>query len=253
MITTTKPIHAVIVEDEPLGRDVIRELLRTDSDVNVVAECSNGRDAIAVIESQRPELVFLDVRMPEIDGFDVLSGLNTDRLPVVVFVTAYDEYAVRAFEVNAVDYLLKPFDRERFYRAVARAKAQVRRNEEESIGERILSLLERRHLERFVVKSRGRILFIKSREVDWIEAEGNYARLHVQKESHLIRNTIGSLETQLDPERFVRIHRSQIVNMDRICELRPWWHGEYRVILKDGTELTLSRSYRERVRALIFE
>lgn len=235
---TTKAIRTVIVEDEPLGRALIRELLRNDSEVKVVGECTNGHEAIAVIEDQKPDLVFLDVRMPEVDGFDVLSALPASQSPVIVFVTAYDEYAVRAFEVNAVDYLLKPFDRERFHRALTRAKDQIRR----APGE------QRQYSERLVVKSGGRIFFLKTEEVDWIAAEGNYVRLHVKTESFLLRTTITNLEQQLDPSKFARIHRSQIVNIDRIRELRPWWHGEYRVLLKDGSQLTLTRSYRHRLR-----
>jgi two-component system LytT family response regulator len=235
---TAKTIRAVIVEDEPLGRAVIRELLRNDSEVKVVGECTNGHEAVAVIEDQKPDLVFLDVRMPEVDGFDVLSSLPASQAPVVVFVTAYDEYAVRAFEVNAVDYLLKPFDRERFHRALTRAKEQIRCAPSE----------DRQYSERLVVKSGGRIFFLKTEEVDWIAAEGNYVRLHVKAESFLLRTTITNLEQQLDPAKFARIHRSQIVNIDRIRELRPWWHGEYHVLLKDGSRLTLSRSYRHRLR-----
>jgi two-component system LytT family response regulator len=235
---TAKAIRTVIVEDEPLGRAVIRELLRNDSEVKVVGECTNGHEAIAVIEDQKPDLVFLDVRMPEVDGFDVLSALPPSQAPVVVFVTAYDEYAVRAFEVNAVDYLLKPFDRDRFQRALTRAKDQIRR----------VPSADRRYSERLVVKSGGRIFFLKTEEVDWIAAEGNYVRLHVKTDSFLLRTTITNLETHLDPSKFARIHRSQIVNIDRIRELRPWWHGEYQVLLKDGSQLTLSRSYRHRLR-----
>jgi two-component system LytT family response regulator len=241
----TKPISAVIVEDEPLGRDLIRALLRNDSEVNVVGESDNGRDALKVIEKTEPDLVFLDVRMPEIDGFEVLAGLRRHHAPVVVFVTAYDEYAVRAFEVNAVDYLLKPFDRDRFHQALDRAKTQIR-----FIGG---DAHTRHYPERLLVKSGSRIVFVRTDEVDWIEAQGNYVRLHVKKETHLLRTTIRNLEDHLDPSRFARIHRSQIVNIDRIRELRPWWHGEYQVLLKDGTQLTLSRTYRERIQHLMLD
>ena len=240
----TKPISAVIVEDEPLGRDLIRELLRSDSDVTLVGECGNGHEALSMLEQKRPDLVFLDVRMPEIDGFEVLAGLGR-QTPVVVFVTAYDEYAVRAFEVNAVDYLLKPFDRERFQQALDRAKTQIRFRGADGKS--------RPYPERLLVKSGSRIVFVRTDEVDWIEAEGNYVRLHVKKDTHFLRTTISNLEEHLDPTRFARIHRSQIVNIDRIRELRPWWHGEYHVLLKDGTQLTLSRTYRERIHDLMFD
>jgi two-component system LytT family response regulator len=232
-----KPISTVIVEDEPLGRDLIRELLRGDPEVEVVGECVNGQEALSVIGKTLPDLVFLDVRMPQIDGFEVVAGLPKNHAPVIVFVTAYDEYAVRAFEVHAVDYLLKPFDRDRFQHAVERAKAQIRGAEAD----------HRRYPERLLVKANGRIVFVRTDEVDWIEAEGNYVRLYVKKESHLLRTTVHNIEDHLDPAKFARIHRSQIVNLDRIRELRPWWHGEYQVLLKDGTQLTLSRSYRDRI------
>ena len=237
-MTGAKSIRAMIVEDEPLGRAVIRELLRSDSEVRVIGECANGPDAISMIQQNRPDLLFLDVRMPEMDGFDMLSALPPNHTPAVVFVTAYDEYAVRAFEVNAVDYLLKPFDRERFQRAVERAKSQIRHEPGQ----------EKMYPERLIVRSAGRIIFVRAEDVDWMESEGNYVRLHVKKESHLLRTTISKLETLLDPSRFARIHRSHIVSIDRICELRPWWHGEYHVLLKDGTKLVLSRTYRERLK-----
>ncbi len=256
MATEAKPIRAVIVDDEPLGRTVIREMLRRDQDFAVVGECANGHEAIAVIEDERPDLIFLDVQMPEVDGFEVLAALNTDQLPMVIFVTAYDQYAVSAFEVHAVDYLLKPFDRERFGKALQRAKAQLQHERPNDVSQRILALLEEqrtrpKYLERLVIKTNGRIFFLKTEEIDWISAEGNYVNLHVKKDSYLLRETISNLEVQLDPQRFARIHRSQIVNLDRIQELRHWSHGEYQVILHDGVELMLSRSYREKLHGLL--
>ena len=233
MNTSAKPLRAVVVEDEPLGRALLRQMLAREPDVNLVAECAGGNEAISILERTHPDLVFLDVRIPDRDGFDVLSAASLSSSTAIVFVTAHDEYAVRAFDYNAVDYLLKPFDRDRFQRALDRARSHVRQTQGRS-----------RYLERVVVKSRGSIFFLKTGEVDWIEAEGNYVRLHIGNESHLIRATIGGMESQLDPQRFVRIHRSQIVNIDRIRELRPWWHGEYHVLLKDGTQLILSRNYR---------
>lgn len=252
MATEAKPIRAVIVDDEPLGRTVIREMLRRDQDFAVVGECANGHEAITVIQDERPDLIFLDVQMPEIDGFEVLAALNDDQLPIVIFVTAYDQYAVSAFEVHAVDYLLKPFDRERFGKALQRAKAQLQHERPNDVSQRILALLEEqrtkpKYLERLVIKTNGRIFFLKTEEIDWISAEGNYVNLHVKKDSYLLRETISNLEAQLDPQRFARIHRSQIVNLDRIRELRHWSHGEYQVILHDGVELMLSRSYREKL------
>lgn len=252
MATEGKPIRAVIVDDEPLGRTVIREMLRREPEFAIVGECANGHEAIAAINTERPDLVFLDVQMPEVDGFDVLSALDADQLPLVIFVTAYDQYAVNAFEVHAVDYLLKPFDRERFGKALQRAKDQLQREQTSDVGQRILALLEEqrakpKYLERLVIKTNGRIFFLKTEEIDWISAEGNYVNLHVKKDRYLLRETISHLETQLDPQRFARIHRSQIVNLDRIRELRHWSHGEYQIILHSGEELMLSRSYREKL------
>lgn len=256
MATEAKTIRAIIVDDEPLGRTVIREMLRRDQDFAVVGECANGHEAIAVIKAERPDLIFLDVQMPEVDGFEVLSALDAGHLPMVIFVTAYDQYAVGAFEVHAVDYLLKPFDRERFGKALQRAKAQLQREYTSDVSQRILALLEEqrirpKYLERLVIKNNGRIFFLKTEEIDWISAEGNYVNLHVKKDSYLLRETISSLESQLNPQRFARIHRSQIVNLDRIRELRHWSHGEYQVVLHDGVELMLSRSYREKLNGLV--
>lgn len=251
-----KTIRVAIIDDEPLGRTVIREMLRGDAEVELIAECANGHEAIELIQQQRPDLVFLDVQMPEVDGFEVLSALETAQLPVVIFVTAYDEYAVRAFEVHAVDYLLKPFDRERFNKALRHAKSCLRREQSHDLNERILALLEEQkaktsYLERLMIKAGGRVFFLKVAEIDWIEAQGNYVCLHVRRDSYLLREMIGNLETRLDPARFPRIHRSQIVNLDRVRELRPWSHGEYHVILHDGTQLILSRSYRDRLHELL--
>jgi two-component system, LytTR family, response regulator len=256
MKASPKLIRLVIVDDEPLGRTVIREMLRGEAELEVVGECANGHEAVAVIQAQKPDLVFLDVQMPEVDGFEVLSALAAQPLPLIIFVTAYDQYAVRAFEVHAVDYLLKPFDRERFSKALQRAKSYLQQARGNEVNERILALLEERqakpkHLERLVIKANGRVFFLKTDEIDWIEAEGNYVCLHVKRESYLLRETISGLEVQLDPQKFSRIHRSQIVNLDRIKELQPWSHGEYHVLLQDGTQLTLSRSYREHLHELL--
>jgi two-component system LytT family response regulator len=194
------------------------------------------------------------VQMPEVGGFEVLASLEKGHVPYVIFVTAYDQYAVRAFEVQALDYLLKPFDQERFDVSWQRAKAQLirDRNGGVSMDRRILALLEElkagnKYLERLVIKAGGRIYFLETSEIDWIEAEGNYVSVHSAKKSHMLRETISSLESQLDPKKFVRIHRSAIVRLDFIQELQPWFHGEYRVILQDGTQLTLSRNYRDRL------
>jgi two-component system LytT family response regulator len=251
-MTESALIRVLIVDDEPLAREMLREMLEADPDVTIVGECSNGREAVSAIGIHSPDLLFLDVQMPELGGFEVLEALGSGVIPHVIFVTAYDQYAVRAFEVHALDYLLKPFDRERFDASWQRAKAQILREKNGGMDQRILALLEElkagsRYLERLVIKSGGRIYFLDTNEIDWIEAEGNYVSVHSGKKSHLLRETISSLESQLDPRKFLRIHRSSIVRIDRIQELQPWFHGEYRVILQNGTQLTLSRNYRERL------
>jgi len=244
------------VDDEPLARERIRDILETDSEIEIIGECAGGDEAIEAIERQTPDLVFLDVEMPGKDGFAVLEELGPERIPAIIFVTAYDQYAVRAFEVYALDYLLKPFDQERFEKALQRAKAHIQNEKSENITERILSALEEIkskpvHLERLVIKMNGHVFFVKTNDIDWLEAEGNYVRLHAGKESYLLRDTISALEGQLDTKRFVRVHRSAIVNVDRIQELQAWFHGEYRIILREGVQLTLSRSYREKLHELL--
>lgn len=245
-------IRAIIVDDEPLGRERIRALLANDTEVEMIEECPDGRRAVAAIERSRPDLVFLDVQMPGMDGFAVLDAIAGDCMPVIIFVTAYDKYAVQAFEVRAVDYLLKSFDRRRFESALQRAKDEIQRSKTGSLNEKIAGLLQdlqakQKRLTRLVVKSGGRIFFLRVEEIDWIEATDNYVRIHAGPECHMIRETMQSLEDRLNPEKFLRIHRSTLVNLDRIRELQPVFHGDYLVKLKDGTELTLSRSYSKKV------
>jgi two-component system, LytTR family, response regulator len=247
---SSAPVRVLLVDDEPLARAILREMLSDDPDVMIIDESYNGRHALDAVRRQAPDLVFLDVQMPEAGGFDLLEALGQEPWPHVIFVTAYDQYAVRAFEVHALDYLLKPFDRERFDACWQRAKAQILRDREQNTNNQILELLEdlkagQQHLERLVVKTGGRIYFVRTDEIDWIDAEGNYVSVHTGKTSHLLRETISNLAAQLDPKEFVRIHRSTIVRLDRIKELQPWFHGEYRVTLHDATQLTLSRNYRE--------
>lgn len=247
-----KKITALIVDDEPLGRERIRTLLADDREIEVVGESSDGRDAIASIEKLKPDLLFLDVQMPEMNGFEILEALAGAEMPVVIFVTAYDHYAIRAFQVHALDYLLKSFDRERFGQAIHRAKAELAKGREHKFDERLVALLEdlqaeRGKPERLVVRSGGRIFFLRVEEIDWIEAADNYVCLHVGRESHLLRGTMASIEERLDPRKFLRIHRSTIVNLDRVRELAPLFHGDYAVRLRDGTELILSRTYREKL------
>jgi two-component system LytT family response regulator len=249
-------IRILIVDDEPLARERIRDMLKNDPEVELLDECANARDAIAAVLKHTPDLLILDVQMPGKNGFAMLEELGPERTPPVIFLTAYDQYAVRAFEVYALDYLLKPFDQERFDKAMRRAKAHIRSSESEDLSQRLLAALEQiksrpTYLERLVIKNNGHLFFLKTEEVNWFEAEGNYVRLHAGKESCLLRDTISSLETQLDPKKFVRVHRSAIVNIDRIQELQPWFHGEYRILMQDGAQLTLSRSYRDKLNELL--
>jgi two-component system, LytTR family, response regulator len=244
-------IKTLIVDDEPLARDRVKRFLRDEGDLEIVGECGNGVDAVASIKQNKPDLVFLDIQMPEKNGFEVIKSLNGKTLPTVVFVTAYDQYALQAFDVHALDYLLKPFTRERIHRAVTRAREQIENRRIGKIDERLVSLIadlkgEKKYLERLVVKSVGRVFFLKTDEIDWIEAAGNYVKLHVGRESHMIRETMNGIEAKLDPDRFLRIHRSTVVHIDRIKELQPMFSGDYAVILCDGNELALSRNYRER-------
>ena len=242
------------MDDEPLARARVRELLGGHADVEVVGECGNGREAIAAIGATRPDLVFLDVQMPEIGGFGVLEALEPAGPPAVVFVTAFDEFAVRAFEVHALDYLLKPFDRPRFLQSLERAREAVRRRREGRLDERLSALLahldtSQRYLRRVLVKTGSRTVLVRTSEIDWIESAGNYVRLHVGRERHLLRETMGAMEEKLDPEQFLRIHRSTMVNLERVRELEPYFHGDSVLRLTDGTKLTLSRSYRDRLQA----
>jgi two-component system LytT family response regulator len=255
MLMTVAPrkIRALIVDDEPLARERMRSLLGVEPDVDVVGEASNGLDAVDAILDRSPDLVFLDVHMPKLDGFEVIETVGADRMPAVVFVTAYDQHALRAFEVQALDYLLKPFDSDRFQGTLRRVRQQMQHAETGDLSQKLLALVrdlkgERQsRAERLVVKSGGRLFFLRTDEIDWIEAAGNYVRLHVGAEGHLLRETMTAIESRLNPEIFFRIHRSHIVNIERIKELQPWFNGEYVVILRNGTKLTLSRGYRERL------
>jgi two-component system LytT family response regulator len=245
-------IRTVIVDDEPLARQRLRRLLEADADIELVGEADDGEQAVSELQRLRPDLAFLDVQMPVLDGFGVLQALGSDHPPVVIFVTAHDRYALKAFEVHALDYLLKPFDKARFTTALERAKQQVRQGSAAALSERLAGLLEsvqgrRPGLERLLVKSGGRISFVRVQDIDWIEAAANYVRLHVGKQEHLLRESMTALEKKLDPAQFARIHRSTIVNLERIREMQPAFHGDYVIILRDGTELALSRGCREKL------
>lgn len=252
-------IRTLIVDDEPLARERLRKLLETEPDIQIVGECADGKEALQAAANEQPDLIFLDVQMPELDGFGVVAGLKSDLLPAIVFVTAYDRFALKAFEVHALDYLLKPFDRERFQTALERARKLVEQRKTGDLGQRLSSLLtdlkpekaEPKYLDRLAIKTEGRVLFFKTDDIDWIEAADNYVNVHVGNEQHLHRETMSSLETKLPPARFIRISRSTIVNIERIKEMQPMFHGDYVVILKNGTRLNLSRNYREKLNNLL--
>jgi two-component system LytT family response regulator len=235
-------IRTLIVDDEPLARSNLTVLLRPDSEVEIVGECGSGKEALAAIRGEKPDLVFLDVQMPECDGFDVLEMLGSDLTPAIVFVTAYDQYALQAFEAGALDYILKPFDNARFERALVRAKERIARgrNRSKDVPGK---------LDRLAIKSVGQVLFVKVSEIDWIEAADYYACLHVGGKSHLLRRSMAELEQELDPNLFARIHRSTIVNLNRVRGLKLGEDGEYEVLLENGARLRLSQRYRRQLQA----
>ncbi|MBC7365276.1 MAG: response regulator transcription factor [Undibacterium sp.] len=258
--------RAVIIDDEPAARRGVRLMLERDAEIEIVGEAATGGEATELMERAQPDVAFLDVQMPGGDGFEALARINPATAPAVVFVTAYDEHALRAFEVNAVDYLLKPYDDARFGAALQRAKAAARRRREDSASDRLTQLMsylqnhsarvaaervETNARDRILVKSSGEIFFLKADEIDWIEAEGDYMKFHVAGRAHLMRETMARLESRLDGKHFIRIHRSTIVNINRVRKLSPSFAGEYAVVLVDGTKLKLSRGYHDRVAALL--
>lgn len=252
-----REIRAVIVDDEPLAREGVRMMLEADSEISIVAECGGGREALAAICEQKPDLIFIDVQMPEMGGFEVLEAVGAEHSPQVIFVTAYDKYALQAFEAHALDYLLKPFTVKRFNEALKRAKTQIQNEQNGELNRKLATLLEdlkpqAKYLERVVVKNSGRVSFVNVEEVSWIEAAESYVRFHVGAgKSYLIRGAIGRLEAQLDPARFLRIHRSIIVSIKHVKEMRPLFHGDYEIVLTNGKKLTSSRSYRDKLQRLL--
>jgi two-component system, LytTR family, response regulator len=252
MKDNNKKLKVVIVDDEPIAREGVRLQLKNDRSVEIVAECANGMEAVAAIQEFSPDMVFLDIQMPGMGGFDVLQTIGIEQMPAVVFVTAHDKYALKAFEVSVVDYLLKPFDAERFQKAFDRAKTAINRADTASLNRKLNILLatikpEQRYLDRLVVKSAGRIFFLQVSEVDWIESADNYVSLHVGNESHLTRETLSALEEKLNPEDFLRFRHSAIVNLRHVKELHPMFNGEYEIVLHDGTTLRSSRRYRHKI------
>lgn len=249
-------VRVAIADDEPLARERIASMLESRDNYEIVAQCKDGAETVAAIRKERLDLVFLDVRMPELDGFQVLEAVGSGPTPAIIFVTAFEDYALRAFEVSALDYLLKPFDRARFDKTLARFEEQFQRGRlgmSEELRQFLTTLgaSANGYVSRFPVKSAGDIYFVRPEEIDWIDAAGNYAALHVAGKKHLIRETMKSVESKLDPRKFVRVHRSAIINLDRLRKLQPYFHGEYVVTLQDGTTLTSSRGYSDRLRALL--
>jgi two-component system, LytTR family, response regulator len=234
MTADPAPIRVLVVDDEPLARSNLLHSLRKRNDVQILGECESSSVALETIRRDRPDLVFLDVRMPEYDGFDILEMLGADAPPAVIFVTAYDQYALKAFETGALDYLLKPFTNARFTRALDRARERIAHRRQPPV-----------HMDRFTSKSAGRVVFLVAAEVDWIEAADYYASLHVGPKTHLLRRSMNDLESDLDPAHFCRIHRSTIVNLARVLEIRFDSEAEYEVLLADGTKLRMSRRYRK--------
>ena len=245
-------LRVLVVDDEPLARDKLKVFLQRHPQLELVGEAGDGIEAVETINRLKPDLVLLDIQMPELDGLEVVSALAQDPPPQIIFVTAFDQYAVKAFELGAVDYLLKPVAPDRFDLAISRAIVNHRDAKPEELAERLSRVLEamapgRPRLERFLVKERDRSRFVALAEVDWIETAGNYLKLHTRQESHLIRATMTEVEARLDPKAFARIHRTTIVNLARVKYLEPWSHGDQRVVLECGERLTLSRRYRDRL------
>jgi len=253
-------IRTIVADDEELAREKLRILLASEANVQIVAECGDGRQTVSALRTGRVDLLLLDIQMPDLNGFQVLSELLPEEMPLVIFTSAYDQYAIRAFEAHALDYLLKPFDRERLHDAIGRARVELNKSRDSEIPYRILNLLSKLKSEmlpaapsegRLVIRTKGRVVFLSLNEIEWIEASANYVRLNLGKESHLIRETMGQICQRLDPNDFVRIHRSTVVNVRKIRELIPVNSGEYVVVLKNGKELSCSRGYRNALEAII--
>jgi len=243
--------RVLIVDDEPISRRRLRRLLTLESDCELAGECENGREAVEALARRPVDILYLDVQMPEMNGFEVIQAISKAH-PLIIFTSAYDEYALKAFEVHAFDYLLKPFDRRRFRESLQRARTQISRAKPAISDERILTLFEnlagaRNMPDRIAIRNNGRVMFLRLGEIDWIEAADNYVCLHCGKDTHILRETMNELEARLDPARFIRVHRSAIVNLDCIRELQPWFRGDYKVMLNDGTELTLTKNHREKL------
>jgi two-component system LytT family response regulator len=261
-IATGKPLRLVIADDERLARQKVRMLLESEPNVTVIAECQDGKQTVSAINCFHPDLLLLDIQMPDLDGFQVLNEIPAQEMPVVIFTSAYDQYAIRAFEAHALDYLLKPFDQERLHQAIERARIELLNSENREVNHRIMELLS--HIKsgavgatpvepqnRLVIKAKGRVIFLDMDDIDWVEAAANYVRLNAGKEAYLLRETISRTSERLNSDRFIRIHRSTIVNVGKIKELIPVNSGEYIVVLKNGKELSCSRGYRASLQSVI--
>jgi two-component system, LytTR family, response regulator len=252
----SKPIRALVVDDEAPARKRLRDLLGKDGDVETVMEAENGVAAVATIETEHPDIVFLDVQMPGIDGFGVIEAIGVDQMPPTIFVTAYDRFAMKAFDADAIDYLMKPFSNKRYDLAVIRAKVRLSYADRNVLGPHVLDLVARRSLpgaiwDWLVIKNGGVTRFVRTSEIDWIEAAGVYVNLHVQGKELIYRASLGAVIKRLDPFQFVRIHRSSVVNIKAVAQMEAILHGDLEVILKDGTQLTLSRNYRADVERIL--
>lgn len=248
-------IKTIIVDDEEHARNRLSYMLKDDQDVELISVCKNGIEAIEAIEEYQPDLVFLDIEMPEVNGFDVLNNVEEESLPTVIFVTAFSEYAVKAFEVNALDYVHKPFDKIRLSQALAKAKKTFLKENEKEASERLKKFLRTQaesstSVDRFIVKSSGNIYIVKSSDVIWIEASGNYVNMVTEKKKHLLRSTMSGIKKKLDEDLFFQIHRSTIVNLDFVDYIEEWTYGDYKVIMKNGEELKMSRNYKELIQSI---
>lgn len=249
-------MRVILADDEALAREKLRLMLSWETDVQVVGECQSGVETLRALEVYKPDLLLLDIRMPDLDGFEVLSKAPAQNLPIIIFTTAYDQHAVKAFEAHALDYLLKPFDQERLHQALDRARAELLKTRDHETTKRILHFLSSAGTQsatgrRLIIKSGGRVVFLSFDEIDWVEAAANYVRIYVGRQSYVLRRGIGEIADKLDPLQFIRIHRSVIVNVQKIKELQPVNSGEYIVVLKDGKELSCSRGYRSGLQELV--
>jgi two-component system, LytTR family, response regulator len=248
--STEQALRVILIDDEPLAIQKLRHFIAKEEHIEIVDECVNGIQAIASIRAQGPDLIFLDIQMPEMDGFAMLRELSDDEMPAIIFTTAYDEFALKAFEIHALDYLLKPFDRARFAEALVHARERLKPPASDGMQGRLRSLLDvvaqsNQGIDRLMIKTDGKVVFVRKGDIDWLEAAGNYIKVHAGVETHVLRETMNSIQDQLEPSKFFRVHRGTIVNIERIKEMHPWFNGEYKIILTTNAELIMSRGCHE--------